>query len=61
MRKIGVVLCFGLGVAFTLGALYSLMLEPLSKVVVPEIFARYFCSAAFSYGAARNDSEPSPA
>lgn len=47
MRKIGVVLCFGLGVAFTLGALYSLMLEPLSKVVVPGIFAVIFLLSGF--------------
>ena len=47
MRKICVVLCFGLGVAFTLGALYSLMLEPLSKVVVPGIFAAIFLLSSF--------------
>jgi hypothetical protein len=47
MSKIGAMLCFGLGVAFTLGALYSLMIEPLSKVVVPGAFAAIFLLNSF--------------
>ena len=47
MRKICTVLCFGLGVAFAFGALYSLMIESLSKVVVPAIFAAIFLLSSF--------------
>jgi hypothetical protein len=42
MRKICAVLCFGIGVAFTLGALYSLLTESLFKVVLPGFFAAIF-------------------
>jgi hypothetical protein len=47
MRKICAVLCFGIGVAFALGAFYSLLLESLSRVVVPGLFAAIFLLIGF--------------
>jgi hypothetical protein len=47
MRKIGAVLCLGIGVAFALGALYSLLTESLFRVVVPGFFAAIFLLSSF--------------
>ena len=42
MRKFFGVLCLGIGVAFALGALYSLVTESLYRVVLPGLFAAIF-------------------
>jgi hypothetical protein len=47
MRKICAVLCFGIGVAFAVGAFYSLLAESLSRVVVPGLFAAIFLLSGF--------------
>ena len=47
MRKICAVLCFGLGVAFALGALYSLLTKSLFRVVVPGFFAAILLLSSF--------------
>jgi hypothetical protein len=47
MRKICAVLCFGIGVAFAVGALYSLLTESLFRVVAPGLFAAIFLLSSF--------------